>query len=149
MHALLLQYEIEEMERELREGSTPTRGAGSAGTSPAPEFRVKSGVARRAMAPPVFRGASLRELRDFQQSCEVFFDAIEEQKNHGRGCYLTAYNLRFAGGSYVRCVRSRAANKCCRRRSDKKSFSAKRSRASRVRNLREACETLRGRLRRT
>jgi hypothetical protein len=45
---------------------------------------VGSGIARRAMAPPVFRGASLRELRDFQQSCEVFFDAIEEQSTRRR-----------------------------------------------------------------
>jgi hypothetical protein len=75
--------EIEEMERELREGSGPADNARSAGTSPAPEG-VGSGIARRAMAPPVFRGASLRELRDFQQSCEVFFDAIEEQSTRRR-----------------------------------------------------------------
>ena len=39
------------------------RGRASAGTSPA--SRIGTGAVKRVMAPPVFRGASLRELRDF------------------------------------------------------------------------------------
>jgi hypothetical protein len=52
------------MERELREGSSPVRGRVSIGTSPAPG--IGAGAAKRVLAPLVFRGASLRELRDFQ-----------------------------------------------------------------------------------
>jgi hypothetical protein len=81
--------EIEEMERELREGSSPARGRASVGTSPASE--IGAGVARRAMAPPVFRGASLRELRDFQQGCEVFFDAIDEVDARRRIALAASY----------------------------------------------------------
>jgi hypothetical protein len=52
------------MERELREGSGPADNARSVGTSPASEG-IGSGITRRAMVPPVFRGISFRELRDF------------------------------------------------------------------------------------
>lgn len=60
--------EIEEAERELREGSTPASGARGAG-------ELAGGVsqewARGAMPPPLFRRVSLCELQDFQQGCEV------------------------------------------------------------------------------
>jgi hypothetical protein len=56
--------EIKEIERELREGSGPADNARSVRTSPAPEG-VRSSIVRRAIVPPVFRGISLRELRDF------------------------------------------------------------------------------------
>jgi len=65
------------MEEELRTGVSPTRRASSAGSSPAPTAGV-SHAARKAQAPPIFKGTSLKELRDFQQGCEVFFDAIDE-----------------------------------------------------------------------
>ena len=56
--------EIEEMERELREGPSPIRSRATAGTSPA--SGIGAGAAKRAMAPPIFRDISFRELRDFQ-----------------------------------------------------------------------------------
>jgi hypothetical protein len=34
---------------------------------------------KRALAPPIYKGMSLRELRDFVLSYEVYFNAIEEQ----------------------------------------------------------------------
>jgi hypothetical protein len=43
------------------------------------------------MAPPMFRGASLRELRDFQQGCKVFFDAIEEYEVRRRVALSESY----------------------------------------------------------
>jgi hypothetical protein len=39
---------------------------------------------KRALAPPIYKGMSLRELRDFLLSCEVYFDAIEEQLTRRR-----------------------------------------------------------------
>ena len=63
--------EIEEMENELRTGVSPIRSV------PAAPTHITPG-ARRAQAPPLFKGTSLKELRDFQQGCEVFFDAIDE-----------------------------------------------------------------------
>jgi hypothetical protein len=77
------------MERELREGSSPARSRASAGTSPAPG--MGAGAAKSAMTPPVFRGASLRELRDFQQGCEVFFDAIDEVDARRRIALAASY----------------------------------------------------------
>ncbi len=62
-HRLILAVEeqrklvrIEEMERELREGSAGSMR--SARGSPAPESGIGLGAARRAMAPPVFRGGA-------------------------------------------------------------------------------------------
>jgi hypothetical protein len=34
--------------------------------------------AKRALAPPIYKGLSLRELRDFLLGCDVYFDAIKE-----------------------------------------------------------------------
>jgi hypothetical protein len=34
---------------------------------------------KRALAPPTYKGMSLRELRDFLLSYEVYFDVIKEQ----------------------------------------------------------------------
>jgi hypothetical protein len=34
---------------------------------------------KRALAPPTYKGTSLRELHDFLLSYEVYFNAIEEQ----------------------------------------------------------------------
>jgi hypothetical protein len=35
---------------------------------------------KRVYALPVYKGTSLRELRDFLLSCEVYFEAIEEHE---------------------------------------------------------------------
>ena len=53
--------EIKEIEREIRTGVSPTR---SAGTSPVPGA-VRGASAHKAQAPPIFKGTSLKELRDF------------------------------------------------------------------------------------
>ena len=37
-----------------------------------------SGRSKRAIPPPIYKGANLRELRDFLLDCDVFFDAIEK-----------------------------------------------------------------------
>jgi len=81
--------EIQEMEEELRSGS-PARRTSSAGTSPAFTMGV-SNTARRAQAPPVFKGTSLKELRDFQQGCEVFFDAVDEHEIRRRIATAASY----------------------------------------------------------
>jgi hypothetical protein len=33
---------------------------------------------KRALAPPIYKGLSLRELRDFLLGCDVYFNAIKE-----------------------------------------------------------------------
>ena len=73
--------EIHNIRRELHGSLSPTRGRASAGTQPAP---IGLSSARRAMAPPMFKGASLRELRDFQQGYKVFFDAVDKQDTRRR-----------------------------------------------------------------
>jgi hypothetical protein len=79
--------EIQEMEEEIRSGSQARRTSG-AGTSPAPGI---SNASRKAMAPPIFKGTSLKELRDFQQGCEVFFDAIDERDIRRRIATAASY----------------------------------------------------------
>ena len=81
--------EIEEMEQEIRTGVSPARGRSRA-SSPA-RIGVVGTAARKAMAPPIFRGSNLRELRDFQQGCEVFFDAIDEQNERRRIATAASY----------------------------------------------------------
>jgi hypothetical protein len=39
---------------------------------------------KRALAPSMFKGKSLRELRDFVLSCGVYFDAHEEYEERRR-----------------------------------------------------------------
>jgi hypothetical protein len=75
------------MEEELRSGSQARRSPG-VGTSPAPGISIAS---RKAMAPPIFKGTSLKELRDFQQGCEVFFDAIDERDIRRRIATAASY----------------------------------------------------------
>jgi predicted nucleic acid-binding protein len=36
------------------------------------------------LAPPTFKGTSLKELREFQQGCEVYFDAVDEPDERRR-----------------------------------------------------------------
>jgi hypothetical protein len=46
---------------------------------------------KRALAPPIYKGTSLRELRDFLLSYEVYFDAIEEQLTRRRIAVTVLY----------------------------------------------------------
>jgi hypothetical protein len=50
-----------------------------------------SHAAKRALAPPIYKGTSLRELRDFLLGCEVYFDAIEEQSTRRRIAVAVSY----------------------------------------------------------
>jgi hypothetical protein len=84
------QREIEEMELELQTGVSPAISRGSAGNSPAPY--LGAGIAaRRALAPPMFKGTSLKELREFQQGCEVYFDAVDEPDERRRIATAASY----------------------------------------------------------
>jgi hypothetical protein len=46
---------------------------------------------KRAYAPPVYEGTSLRELRDFLLGCEVYFDAIKEHEPRRRIAIAALY----------------------------------------------------------
>jgi hypothetical protein len=46
---------------------------------------------KRALAPPTFKGTSLRELRDFLLGCEVYFDAIKKQSTRRRIAVAVSY----------------------------------------------------------
>jgi hypothetical protein len=46
---------------------------------------------KRALAPPIYKGTSLRELRDFLLSCDVYFDAIEEHAVRRRIAVAASY----------------------------------------------------------
>ena len=83
--------EIEKIEKELRESAPASKRRRVVGESPIPVGTVGSGVARRAIPPPVFRGLSLRELRDYQQGCEVYFDGIEEYNIRRRIAIAASY----------------------------------------------------------
>ena len=46
---------------------------------------------RRAFPPPPYKGASLKELRDFLLGCEVFFGAVEEHDESRRIAVAASY----------------------------------------------------------
>jgi hypothetical protein len=46
---------------------------------------------KRALAPPTYKGTSLRELRDFLLSYEVYFNAIKKQFTHRRIIVAVSY----------------------------------------------------------
>lgn len=75
-----LYQEIQEMERELAGGtpasSVPGRGA-SIGSKRSADDSILSRH-RRAFPPPSYRGASIKELRDFLLGCDVYFGAVDE-----------------------------------------------------------------------
>jgi ubiquinone biosynthesis protein COQ9 len=48
---------------------------------------------KRALAPSIYKGTSLRELRDFLLSYEVYFNAIKEQLTRRR-IIVTALYIR-------------------------------------------------------
>jgi hypothetical protein len=52
--------------------------------------------AKRALAPPVYEGTNLRELRDFLLGCKVYFDVVEEHKDRRRIVIAASYLRRDA-----------------------------------------------------
>src|ERR1700742_851907 len=77
--------EIDEMERELA-GSSPASsvlgGPSSLGKRPASQDLTTRH--RRAFPPPPYRGASVKDLRDFLLGCNVYFGAVEEYDERRR-----------------------------------------------------------------
>lgn len=47
--------------------------------------------AKRALTPLIYRGLSLRELRNFLLGCDVYFNAIEEHASRRRITVATSY----------------------------------------------------------
>ena len=50
-----------------------------------------SNRSKRAIPPLIYKGANLRELRDFLLGYDIFFDAIEEQDNRYRITTAASY----------------------------------------------------------
>jgi hypothetical protein len=46
---------------------------------------------KRVLAPPIYKGLSLYELRDFLLSCNVYFNAIKEHTVHRRIAMAASY----------------------------------------------------------
>jgi hypothetical protein len=46
---------------------------------------------KRVLAPLIYKGLSLRELRDFLLSCDVYFNAIKEHAVHRRIAVAASY----------------------------------------------------------
>jgi len=85
---------IREIEQELAGGQR----ASSVATGEEPSIGQKRAAStdlphssKRALAPPVYEGANLRELRDFLLGCEVYFDAVEEQEDRRRIVIAASY----------------------------------------------------------
>jgi hypothetical protein len=83
--------QIQEIEEELAGGSRASSmaltGIESTPVSqkrPASTDLSYSASVKRALAPSVFKGKSLRELRDFVLGCGVYFDAHEEYEERRR-----------------------------------------------------------------
>jgi hypothetical protein len=79
---------IQEIQRKLAEGA---RASSTALTGKEEALSVShkqpasinlSHSAKRALVPLIYKGMSLRELRDFLLRCEVYFDAVEEHVIH-------------------------------------------------------------------
>jgi hypothetical protein len=84
-----MREEIEEMEMELAGAGRRRVPSGS----PAPS-RSSGGdilVRARALAPPVFTGKTLGELRRYLQGCSVYFDAIAEHDEARRVATAASY----------------------------------------------------------
>ena len=96
MRATLLEkkqlQEIEEIEGGLATGS-PTSSSIFGGIGKRPASQDLTARHRRASPPPAYRGASLRELRDFLLGCEVYFGA-EEEYDESRRVKIAASYLR-------------------------------------------------------
>jgi hypothetical protein len=78
------------MELELQTGVSPAISRGGVGNSSAPY--LGAGIAaRRALALLMFKGTSLKELREFQQGCEVYFDAVDKPNKRRRIATAASY----------------------------------------------------------
>jgi hypothetical protein len=88
---------IQEIQRELaggaRASSTALTGEEEASSvsHKRPASIDLSHSAKRALAPPIYKGTSLRELRDFLLGCEVYFGAVEEHAIHRRIAVAALY----------------------------------------------------------
>jgi hypothetical protein len=90
---------IQEIEQELAGGSRASSVAVTGEESPVASFISHKRAAsaelshstKRALAPPTYKGTSLRELRDFLLGCEGYFDAIEEQSTRRRIAVAVSY----------------------------------------------------------
>jgi hypothetical protein len=90
---------IQEIEQELAGGPRASSVAVTGEESPVASFVSHKRAAsaelshstKRALAPPTYKGTSLRELRDFLLGCEVYFDAIEEQSTRRRIAVAASY----------------------------------------------------------
>ena len=85
--------EIADIERELVGGSSASDSVLglSSNASKRPTSQNLSMRHRRAFPPPPYKGASLKELRDFLLGCEVFFSAVEEQDESRRIVVAASY----------------------------------------------------------
>jgi hypothetical protein len=54
-------------------------------------FTELSYSVKRALAPSIYKGLSLRELRDFLLSCDVYFNAIKEHVIRRRIAVTASY----------------------------------------------------------
>jgi hypothetical protein len=90
---------IQEIEQELaggpRASSVAVTGEESSDVSLVSRKRAASTElsysAKRALAPPIYKGLSLRELRDFLLGCDVYFNAIEEHVIRRRIAVAASY----------------------------------------------------------
>lgn len=95
-----MREEIDEMEAELSGRRRP------AGVSPAPSRSSGSDlpVRARALAPPVFTGKTLGELRRYTQGCTVYFDAVGEYDEARRVTIAASYLRDDALSQWMRLV---------------------------------------------
>jgi hypothetical protein len=78
------------MELELQTGVSPAISRGGVGNSPAPYLGAGIAV-RRVLVLLMFKGTSLKELREFQQDCEVYFDVVDEPNKRRRIATAASY----------------------------------------------------------
>jgi len=83
--------EIEEMEQELAGGSPASSGVLGSSSTKRPASQDISMRHRRAFPPPLFKGTSFKELRDFLLGCDVFFGAVKEQDGGERIAIAASY----------------------------------------------------------
>ena len=83
--------EIKEMEQELAGGSPATSGVLGSSSTKRPASQDISMRHRRAFPPPLFKGTSFKELRDFLLGCEVFFSAVGEHDEIERIAIAASY----------------------------------------------------------
>jgi hypothetical protein len=90
---------IQEIEQELAGGPRASSVAVTGEESPVTSLvsykrsasTELSHSTKRALALPIYKGTSLRELHDFLLSCEVYFNAIEKQLTRRRIAVAVLY----------------------------------------------------------